>query len=95
LICKICDNIGTSSQNNVINSCIVDVEEIINKEEVDFISMYVNLFQNTNFPMWAKIAVNKYCNAHSSCAIPSIHFIAMIFEIITNGLNYYKIFGKK
>jgi long-subunit fatty acid transport protein len=55
--------------------------------------MYQSLFNNPNLKPWAKIAVNKYANQHNNAAIPQIHFVAMVWEIIQNGMNFYKTFG--
>jgi len=94
LVCKICDSIGKQDSESVINSTIPDIENCFSEGEPDYISIY-NTLSRSKIAPWAKIVVNKYCNTHNSCAIPSIHFVAMVFEIIQSGQMYYKYFGIK
>jgi len=94
LVCKICDSIGSSDQQRVVNSSFPEIEKCYGEGEPDYQSMYQDLFMSKIEP-WAKIVVNKYCNMHNSCAIPWIHFTAMIMEIITTGSVHAKLFSKK
>jgi len=95
LICLICDSIGTEKQDLVINSNVAEITKVLVQGDVDFIRMYEVLFKNEKIPPWGKITINKYSNNHLSTAIPFMHFLAMIWEIILNGKQYYKMFGTK
>jgi replication factor C small subunit len=94
LICVICDNIGSPNQKRAIDTNINSIHEKLAEGTPDFLIMYQSLFNNPKIPPWGKIAVNKYTNMHHSAAIPQIHFVAMVWEMIQNGMNFYKTFGK-
>ena len=89
LIIQICDDINNK---DLINRNISDIQNEICNNEVDYPSIYEELF-NSNIPLWGKISINKYCNKHQESAIPQIHFCSMIWEIILNGTNYIRTFG--
>jgi len=93
LIVKMCDDIINKQDVNV-NKIVSDIDLLINNnvQDMDYISIYEELFKS-QIPLWAKIAVNKYCNSHQSCAIPDIHFIAMVWEIVQNGVRFEKEFN--
>ena len=90
LIIECCNSI---ENNSLINRNIADIQDIVSKEELDFYSIYEQLF-NSQIPLWGKIEVNKYCNMHQSSAIPNINFVAMVWSIVNNGINYSKVFKK-
>jgi replication factor C small subunit len=93
LICVICDNIGTDNQKRSIDTNINEIHKKLGEGAPDFLNMYQSLFNNPKIPPWGKIAVNKYSNMHNNAAIPQIHFVAMVWEMIQNGMNFYKTFG--
>jgi len=94
-ILQICQSLAGPSAKNVINTKMTDIMTTFEtKGEPDYNAVYLKLF-NSKIPPWAKILVNKYSNAHATCAIPQCHFIAMIWEIIQVGVEYYKKFKKK
>jgi len=93
LIVQICDDIGTPKQDSTINSNIPQIMTLV-QSDPDYRGMYQTLSNTENLHLWAKIKVNQYSNMHQSCAIPSIHFMAMVYDIISSGLNYQKLFKK-
>ena len=94
LICRLCEAIGKPEQNNVINSTIPELENSFSEGEPDYLAIYTELSRAKIAP-WAKITLNKYCNMHNGCAVPMIHFMAMVFDIVQAGKAYYKVFGAK
>jgi len=95
LIVQICDDIGTDKRDVTINRSIPEVMKLMSKGEPDYRSMYTTMANVDNLPLWAKIKVNQYNNTHQSCAVPSSHFMALVYDIITAGMNYDVMFGKK
>ena len=51
-------------------------------QDLEYRSVYTNLFFNKKIPAPAKIIVNKYSNDHQNCLIPHMHFMGMVFDII-------------
>lgn len=94
-ILQICQSLSGPSAKNVINTKMTDIMTTFEtKGEPDYNAVYLKLF-NSKIPPWAKIIVNRYSNQHAMCAIPQCHFIAMIWEVIQTGVEYYKKFNKK
>jgi hypothetical protein len=94
-ILQICQSLGKSVAKNTINSKIPDILKVFEKKgEPEYNRIYTKLF-NSKIPPWAKIVINKYSNNHSVCAIPQMHFMAMIWEVITTGNEYFRTFKKK
>jgi len=69
------------------------VETIINlvsqQNDLEYRSLYNSLFFMDKVPVQAKVIINRYSVDHQNCLIPSMHFMAMIFNIIQT-LQEYK-----
>ncbi len=78
------------AQDNKIGSSINSIIELIASQNIEYRSIYTELFFNAKIPAPAKIQVNKYSNTHQNCLIPHMHFMAMIFEIIKVLKEYRK-----
>lgn len=75
-----------------INKSVNDILTIVSNEyDLDFRSIYSSLFYRNEVPVNVKIIVNKYTNSHGDCLIPSMHFMAMIFEVIKSLQEYKKL----
>lgn len=95
-IIQICDDINTQKRDTTLNQNMPQILEMLSKEsEPDYRQIYQILFFHEKFPAWAKIKVNQYQNMHSSCAVPSAHFMAMVYDIVQAGMTFYSMFGKK
>lgn len=85
---KIIENIlqiiklASAKSFNNINKIINDTIELLNGEDLYFTEIYTTLFYMKEMPVPIKIIINRYTNAHNSALVPSMHFMAMIFEII-------------
>jgi len=64
------------------------------ESEPDYNHIYQTLFFHPEFPAWAKIKVNFYMNNHNSCANPSAHFMAMMYDIVQAGMTFFNMFKK-
>jgi DNA polymerase III delta prime subunit len=95
LIVQICDDLNTTKKEATLNQNVPQILEIISKEsEPDYRQIYQILFFHDKLPVWAKIKINQYQNNHGSCALPSAHFMALIYDIIQAGMTYYSMFKK-
>lgn len=96
LIVQICDDLATPKKEATLNQNVPQILELLSKEaEPDYRQIYQILFFHDKLPAWAKIKVNQYQNMHSSCALPSAHFMAMIYDIVQAGMTFFNMFGKK
>jgi len=78
-----------------VNKSVNDILNIVSVEyDLDFRSIYSSLFFRNEIPVNVKIIVNKYTNSHGDCLVPSMHFMAMIFEMIKSLQEYKKLVGK-
>jgi len=95
LITDICESLGRDDEKTIVNRNMSALQKILTSDrEPDYRSIYDDLFKSALSP-WAKIKVNKFANGHQSCAIPPIHFQAMILEIIAAGKEYIQLFKSK
>jgi DNA polymerase III delta prime subunit len=93
LIIEVVNSIGSHNEKPTINKNTPAIHKLIySGKEPEYNRIYEELIL-AQIPPWAKIKVNKYANDHISCAIPPIHFTAMILDIIQAGKEYYKMFG--
>ena len=84
-ICSNFENICESfdkKQYSKINSYVDKILETLNKQDFDYRSVFSRLFNSEKVKASVKIIINKYSNSHQNCLIPSMHFMAMIFESI-------------
>jgi hypothetical protein len=63
--------------------------------DLDFRTIYSDLFFRAEVPTNAKIIINKYSNSHADCLLPHQHFLAMTFEMIQGLQKYKALTGKK
>ncbi len=92
---QIAENIGQESEKATINRNTPQIMELLNNgHEPDYNHIYQILFFDSEIPAWGKIKVNEYMNKHFSAANPAAHFMAMIYDIIQSGMEFYKIFGQ-
>ncbi len=77
-------------EDKKIGRPIGTIVEILKSEDLEYRGLYTQLFFMEKFPAPAKIVVNKYSNSHQGCLIPSMHFMAMMFEIIKSLQDYRK-----
>jgi len=61
------------------------------EHELDFRSLYENLFSIEDIPPYVKIQINKYANNHKNCLSSSMNFIGMIFDCLTSVKKYQKL----
>jgi len=94
LIVQICDDMGSEKRDKTINQCMPEIMKLLSQDEPDYRGIYQTLSFLDNLPLWAKIKVNQYNNAHQSCALPSAHFMALCYDIVSAGINYFRMFKK-
>ena len=82
------------NENAKMSRCVNNIIEILEKQDIEYRSLFTELFFMKNFPTNAKIVVNKYSNLHKGCLIPSMNFIGMVFEIIKSLKEYKRVMSK-
>jgi replication factor C small subunit len=78
-----------NKENHKINKLVGQIVNILDKQDLEFKSVYEQLFFTKDYPVPAKIVTNKYSNSHQSCLVPSMHFMSMILEMINALQAYY------
>ena len=68
----------------IVNAII----EILANQDLEYRSIYTELFFNEKIIPPAKIIINKYSNEHQGCLIPHQHFMAMVFDVIKSLRDY-------
>lgn len=80
-ITNIINNIQNKNLSGVKQS-VLKIETLLNEYDLDYNSLYDQLFKDTNIFIAAKIIISKYCQSHTSAIAPQMHFLAMIYAII-------------
>jgi replication factor C small subunit len=78
-----------------VNKAIEGITSLLVNPEITYEDIYSELFFNKDVPVLAQVCINKYANGHRSSLIPSMHFLAMIFEIVKSFKSYNTLSGKK
>lgn len=74
------------NKNDIINKSITRMLKFLgDNNDIDYRSLYQDLFTDSNIPIWAKITINKYSNTHMGSMIPEMHIMAMIYSIVKIG----------
>jgi len=80
-IIEICSCVK-NNQMHKINKIVGTIANLLNEHDLEFRSIYTSLFFNKDIPVPPKIVINKYSNSHKDCLVPSMHFMAMVLELI-------------
>jgi len=79
-----------NKENSKVGKYVNDILKAISEKDVEYRSMYSALFYTKDVPPPAKIIINKYTNSHTSSLVPSMHFMAMVFDIVMSLKDYGK-----
>ena len=88
-VCEIIDYIK-NNEGSKIGKVVNSIIESLNDHDVDYREVYTKLFYKAGIPVPAKIVINKYTNTHNNCLVDTMHFMAMIFEMIQTLQSYQK-----
>ena len=84
-----------SNQDHKINSSLNNIIQLLGELDLDYRTIYSDLFFRDKIPSHVKIIINKYSNTHIDCLIPSMNFLSCIFEMIQVLQKYKQLTGKK
>jgi len=84
-----------SNEDHKINTIINSLVKILGEVDLDFRTIYSDLFFRNEVPTTAKIIINKYSNGHADCLLPHMNFLACTFDIIQALQKYKQLTGKK
>jgi DNA polymerase III delta prime subunit len=88
-------NFIEKNENTKIGRMVTTLIDELKEEDFEYRSLYETLFFKDKFPIPAKVVVNKYSNSHQNSLVPSMHFMAMVFEMIKALQDYRKaVMGK-
>lgn len=93
-VVEIC-NYMQNGQPHKLNKVVGIITKVLDEHDLEFRSVYTQLFFNKDINVAAKIVINKYSNSHRDCLVPSMHFFAMVLDVIKCLTDYQKGVGKK
>ena len=81
---------ASKNDGSKTSQMVFKITEIVkdHEHELDFRSLYENLFSLEKIPPFVKIQINKYANGHKNCLSPSMNFLGMVFDSITSIKKY-------
>lgn len=88
-------NFIKNSEDHKINNNVSNIVKLLGEMDLDYRTIYSDLFFRNNIPSIAKIIVNKYSNSHSDSLLPPMNFMSCVFEIIQALQKYKQICEKK
>jgi len=77
-------------QDQKIGSSISAIVNLLSQQEPEYRNIYTDLFYDNKVPVPAKVVVNQYANTHQNALVPSMHLMAMVFDIIKSLTEYRK-----
>ena len=83
-----------NNEDSKIGNSVSNMIKLLGELDMDYRSIYTELFFRDNVPINVKILINKYSNGHNDCLVPSIHWMSLVFETIQTLQNYKKLTGK-
>ena len=89
LIIEIVSSLEKEEDKQKIGKNLTSIIDFLTKGEIEYRSLYSNLFFMPKLPLPIKIIVNDYTVTHQDSLVPQMHFMAMIYKIIT-ALRDYK-----
>jgi len=88
-------NFCQNGEDHKINSIVSNIVNLLSKSDVDYRNIYNDLFFKTDVPTHVKILVNKYTGLQQDHLLPSMNFMALVFEIVEVLKKYRQLTGKK
>jgi len=87
---------GIFTRDNLkINTVLKEFTDLFaNYSDIDYNTLYRDLFNDPKIPVWIKILICRYSNSHSSAMIPQMNLMAMCLEVIEMGKKQYQLLGK-
>jgi len=82
-------------ENYKVGKSISSIVSLLDENGLEFRNLYMDLFFKEKLPVPVKVIVNKFANSHSSCLVPQMHVMAMIYEIIKVLQDYKRSMLKK
>lgn len=79
-----------SDQQHRISKSVNTIISRLGERDLEYRSLYSNLFFKKGIPAPAKIVINKYSNSHGNCLVPSMHFMGCVYELIKVLMDYRK-----
>jgi len=83
------------NENYKIGKSVESIMNLLDEKGLEFRNLYMDLFFKEKLPIPVKLVVNKFANSHSSCLVPQMHVMAMIYEIIKILQDYKRSLLKK
>lgn len=77
-----------NNNSKQVNKSLQEIVQLVNTPGIQFRNVYEQLFFSKGIPAPCKVIINKYSNDHNFCLSPSMHYMAMVFEIIQSLKDY-------
>jgi DNA polymerase III delta prime subunit len=91
---QIMEDCCTTRRDATVNNNIPQILQLLS-DSLDYKSVYQTLFFHEKLPLWSKIKVNQYMNTMESCAVPSAHLMACVYDSLQAGMVYNSMITKK
>jgi len=69
-----------SEKNPSFSVYIERIQTLALDTTIDFSQVFLNLFDQSEIPVYTKVLINKYANGLNNCISPAMHFMAFVYE---------------
>lgn len=71
-----------TKDRNLLKESLENISQITSSSELDYISLYKDLFENAISDFFVKVLINDYIKNHNDHMIPSMNFMAFLYAVI-------------
>lgn len=65
-----------------VKECILQVEKLISGTDVDYISLYTEVFNDKKTPIWFRMIMSESADRQFESMVPQMHFLATLYKVI-------------
>jgi len=91
---EICNYIK-GGETHKINKVVGITTNLLDEHDLEYRSVYTQLFFNKDISVAAKIVINKYANSHKDCLVASMHFMGLVLEFVQTLSKYQQTVKEK
>ncbi|MCK5018196.1 MAG: AAA family ATPase [Candidatus Peribacteraceae bacterium] len=70
-----------TEKNQIVNASIVNMQKFLANNDLDYVSVFQELFTDEKIPVWVKVIVNRYASSHITAMTPAMNLMSMVYEI--------------
>ncbi|MCK5015493.1 MAG: AAA family ATPase [Candidatus Peribacteraceae bacterium] len=74
-----------TNKSQVVMNSVANMQRFLANNDIDYASIYQDLFADEKIPIWGKVLINKYATEHIGAMTPAMNMMGMVYEMIQVG----------